>query len=406
MPARGAFLAITAAETCLKHDLGQRLAHPAMDRPWPRTPLLCPQPLLEMKNSGSPAPLPGSALECSKFADCPPHRAWSRRKFLAGMAAYAAALRGVVPRGFAADGAAEKTPSRDTLVYYSRTSAMDDGGAHQDFLAGLPAEPGELVAAIQGMVLHQHWAPAYGETLTAERHQEPHLRSAHEMLVCLNSRTPLEGGARPPAKRLVGVCRHFTLLSVAALRAHGIPARARCGFAGYFAPGKFEDHWVVEYWSDRETRWRLVDAQLDDLQRKTLRIGFDPLDVPRDRFVVAGRAWQMCRNGEASPDQFGLSFLKEYGIWFVANNLVRDVAALNKMEMLPWDVWGVMAAPNAAIASETASAFDEVARYSLEPDVHFNALQERYRSDPRFTVPPTVTNAIRGAVERVPAGHN
>lgn len=322
------------------------------------------------------------------------------------MAACAVALRGAVPRGFAAAGDLEKAPSRDSLAYYAKTSAMDDGGAHHGFLAGLPSEPRELVAAIQGLVLHQHWAPAYGETLTPARHQEPHLRSAHEMLACLNDRTPLEGGTRPPATRLVGVCRHFTLLTVAALRAHGMPARARCGFAGYFAPGKFEDHWLVECWSERETRWRLVDAQLDDLQRKKLGIGFDPLDVPRDRFVVAGRAWQMCRNGEASPDQFGLSFLKEYGIWFVANNLVRDVAALNKVEMLPWDVWGAMAAPNAAIAPETASAFDEVARYSLEPDIHFNALQERYRKDARFTVPSTVTNAIRGAVERVPTGHD
>jgi hypothetical protein len=320
------------------------------------------------------------------------------------MAVWAVAMRGAGSLGAAEAGGATSAPSRDALSYYAKPAAMDDGGTHRAFLAGLPSGLAELVAAIQGMVLHQQWAPAYGETLTAQRHEEPHLRSAQDMLACLNDRTPLKAGARSPAARLVGVCRHFTLLTVAALRAQGIPARARCGFASYFGPGKFEDHWVAECWSEREARWRLVDTQLDELQRKKLGTDFDPLDVPRDRFVVAGRAWEMCRRDEAVAARFGLSFINKYGLWFVASNLVRDLAALNKREMLPWDVWGAMPGPGGVIPTETAAAFDEVARYSLEPDVHFLALQDRYRSDPRFTVPATVTNAVRGASESVPAG--
>jgi hypothetical protein len=31
-----------------------------------------------------------------------------------------------------------------------------------------------------------------------------------------------------------------------------------------------------------------------------------------------------------------------HGLWFIANNIVRDIAALNNREMLPWDVWGAM----------------------------------------------------------------
>lgn len=320
------------------------------------------------------------------------------------MAALAVALRGAGPLGAALVGNTTAAPSRDLLSYYAKPAAMDDGGDHQAFLAGLPSEPGELVAAIQGMMLHQQWAPAYGQTLTPERREETHLRGAQDMLACLHARSPLGAGAHSPATRLVGVCRHFTVLMVAAWRAQGKPARARCGFAGYFAAGKYEDHWVAEYWSEREGRWRLVDAQLDALQRKKLQIEFDPLDVPRDRFLVAGSAWQKCRSGEASPGQFGLSFLNLYGAGFVTNNVVRDLAALNQREMLPWDVWGAMLPPTAPFATQTAAAFDEVARYSVDPDVNFNALQERYRSDPRFTVPATVTNAIRGTEEGVPGG--
>jgi hypothetical protein len=331
-----------------------------------------------------------------------PEDHWSRRKFLGQMAAWAVAVRGAIP--LMAAGSASAAAQRDILSYYAKPAALDDGGAHRAFLAGLPSDLGDLSAAVQGMVLHQFWAPAYGENLTNERRQETHLRSAQDMLTCLNDRAPLGNEARPPAARMVGVCRHFTLLTVAALRAHGIPARARCGFATYFSRGKFEDHWVAECWSEKEARWRLVDAQLDPLQRKKLGITFDPMDVPRDRFLVAGSAWQNLRTGEARAEQFGLSFLKQYGAGFVGNNLVRDLASLNKVELLPWDVWGAMSAPTGAVPPPIASALDEVAGYSVEPDVYFFALQERYRSDPRFTVPATVTNAIRGTVEKVGSG--
>ena len=48
-------------------------------------------------------------------------------------------------------------------------------------------------------------------------------------------------------------------------------------------------------------RWRIVDAQLDALQREALAIDFDPLDVPRRQFITGGRAWHMCRQGAPIP---------------------------------------------------------------------------------------------------------
>ena len=100
----------------------------------------------------------------------------------------------------------------------------------------------------------------------------------------------------------------------------------------------FIDHWVTEYWNESAQRWVLVDAQLDQRQRELFGIAFDPLDVPRDQFLVAGDAWQLCRGGKADPGAFGI--LDMHGLWFIAGNVIRDVAALNNHEMLPWDVLG------------------------------------------------------------------
>ena len=129
------------------------------------------------------------------------------------------------------------------------------------------------------------------------------------------------------------------------LRAQDIPARARCGFGGYFGTGWFEDHWVCEYWNAAAGRWVLADTQIDDVQRKMFGLAFNVLDTSREDFLVAGDAWARCRAGEADPARFGLSFMNEGGYWWIAANLIRDVAALNNMEMLPWDVWGAMPRP-------------------------------------------------------------
>jgi len=116
---------------------------------------------------------------------------------------------------------------------------------------------------------------------------------------------------REPAQRIATNCRGFSVLAVALFRSHGVPARARCGFGAYFKPGWYEDHWVAEYFAGG--RWKLLDAQIDDLQRRRLGIGFDLTDVPRDQFVIAGPAWALTRAGRADPDRFGLTSINRPG---------------------------------------------------------------------------------------------
>jgi hypothetical protein len=205
--------------------------------------------------------------------------------------------------------------------------------------------------------------------------------------------------ARPPAERLVGVCRHFSVLVVAALRARGVAARARCGFGSYFEPGRFVDHWVGEYWSGSEERWVRIDAQIDDVQRAALPIDFDVLDVPPDRFVLAGDAWVQCRAGAVDPAKFGIFELR--GLWFVAGNLLRDFAALNRVEMLPWDVWGAMPGPGEPLDEERLALFDRLAALTRAPDAGFEELRERYEKDERLRVPATVWNALRNRGEAI-----
>ena len=283
------------------------------------------------------------------------------------------------------------------LDTYRTPIAMSDAGRQARLFDGLPHDVGGLAEIVQGLLVHEHIAPAYGLTLSPEQHAQAHLRPVEKILetIAAQDMQPLLL-ARPAGQRVVGVCRHFTLLHVAMLRAHGVAARARCGFGAYFEKGKFVDHWVTEYWHEAQDRWVLVDPQLDARQRELFKVSFDPLDVPRDRFLVAGDAWKLCRDGRADAAAFGI--LDMHGLWFIAGNVIRDVAALNNHEMLPWDVWGAMAQSDAAL---DLPFFDRLAELSHAPDEHHDELRAVYQ-DKRIAVPGTVFNAVLNRSDPVP----
>lgn len=118
-----------------------------------------------------------------------------------------------------------------------------------------------------------------------------------------------------------------------------------------FEPG-WADHWVTEWWDGR--RWRRTDAQIDQVQRDAWRLEVDTADLAPDAFWDGGTAWLAVRAGAADASRFGFGDLR--GEFMVQGNVVRDLAALNKVEVLPWDCWGWMEAPPAPAAWDELAA--------------------------------------------------
>jgi Transglutaminase-like superfamily len=305
----------------------------------------------------------------------------------------------VRPRGYGGRpaGLQEVAMPQDVLGYYTRPGVMTSAGSQARLLAGLPPGIGGLAAVTQGVLVHEHLTGLYGFELPDERRDSVHLRRAEQLLARISAEDgrPL-AVARPAAARVAGNCRHFTVLAVTMLRAQGTPARARCGFGGYFLPGFFEDHWVVEFWDGARPRW-----VLDAVQRDRFGIGFDVLDVPREEFLTAGEAWRRYRAGQADPARFGLSVIGESGDWWIAANLMRDAAALCGLELLPWDCWGAMPGPGEAMGAGRLALFDRLAELTAGPDASFAALRALLEEDDRLAVPRLVRNALRGRAEPV-----
>ncbi|MBN1991963.1 MAG: transglutaminase domain-containing protein, partial [Anaerolineae bacterium] len=277
----------------------------------------------------------------------------------------------------------------EILTYYATPGPITDPGDCGVLLTDLPADIAGLVEMVQGLMVHIFWAERYGLKLSPERQQEINLRWVSQMLSRIRelSGDPLQV-KRPLEQKLVGNCRDHSTLLVTLLRHQGIPARARCGFGVYFMPNHYEDHWVVEYWCADEGRWVMVDPQLDPFQGEALGIQFDTLDMPPGQFIPAGQGWQMCRQGQADPDSFGIFDL--HGMWFIRGNLVRDLAALNKVELLPWDGWGLGDKDEQALTREDLALLDRAAALTLAGNESFAEMRAFYQAEDELRVPPVI----------------
>ncbi len=289
--------------------------------------------------------------------------------------------------------------SDDLFAYYAAPGVFTEVGAFAPQIDALPADPAVLAQAVQMLVLHRFWSQAYHVEVPPARENEQGYHGAEAMLAHAMTLDPAPIGAvRLPAARVLGNCRHFSTMLCAFMRQKGIPARARCGFATYFEPGRHVDHWICEYWNANDGRWVQVDAQLDTLQRSVTKADFDPLDVPRDRFLVAGAVWQGIRGGTIDPDTCGIADM--WGGWFVRGDLMLDVGALQKVELLPWEPFGLIQ-PRGSTEQETPNVMalvDRVAALTARGDNDsIDELLSMARADERLRPPAATIEAAQKA---------
>jgi hypothetical protein len=190
---------------------------------------------------------------------------------------------------------------------------------------------------------------------------------------------------RPAERRVQGCCRDHTLLAVAVLRHHGVPARSRLGFAPYLTDTDWTaDHAVVEAWMGG--RWRRFDPEFDEAMPRLA----DPTDIahgPDGPFLTAAEVWLGCREGTLDPGRFGADeTVGLVGDSFVHAMVIREVAHRFGDELLLWDRWGAMHWDLLDAPEAHVGLVDEIARLLVRADtgdVDAEAqLWSRYRQDP------------------------
>lgn len=253
-----------------------------------------------------------------------------------------------------------------TLTDYATHSAFSDPGLHAAALADLATDPASLHAFVTGVVVHYYTGVP---TLTRTQLADVDNRWVSRILDTAVERAPELplGVERPLAQKLGGNCRDFSLLAVAVLREHGIPARTRVGFVDYLdAPGFHPDHVVAERHDGG--RWVRFDPQINHADHS-----FDTHDIPRGEdapFATTAQVWLAHREGRRDLSTYGASpdTPRLAGPGFVQRYVLGDLAHRQRCELLLWDVWGAMPAFGAEPDAAMIELTDEVAALTVRAD--------------------------------------
>ncbi len=221
----------------------------------------------------------------------------------------------------------------------ARQTVWSDPGRHGARVRELSDRPGVIADRLELFVLHHEIARHLGFGVPEAAEGDRGLRRVEALLDAAFARDARVLTAHRDIKNYLYVtCRDFAMLAVSALRAAGIAARLRVGFAGYFQKGRWIDHLVCEY--RLGDRWAVLDAQLGPRAREGFKIDFPVDDVPARAWLPAAEMWLAVRAGEVDPEICGLPSAGIKGLWWCAGSVMRDAAALAGVEALPWDFWG------------------------------------------------------------------
>lgn len=271
-----------------------------------------------------------------------------------------------------------------SVVDHAVHTPYSDPGQLDGLLTDLPTEPESLAAVARNLIVHYR---ASGHELPSDTRDEINARWLEEILAADQRRHPWPlTEPRTVTDRVQGCCRDHSLFCVGVLRSHGIPARTRVGFAGYFIDGWHHDHVIVETWLG--DRWVRFDSELET-PRPSLLTPMNMVPCPLDGtgFVTASEAWVGYRHGEIDAETYGVGpeVPGFRGPFFLFDEVIHEIAHRFGDEMLLWDGWGRIGEPDRTVSERDASWLDPIAELLIAADRGDldaeRSLLERYRSD-------------------------
>lgn len=288
---------------------------------------------------------------------------------------------------------------KEILEHYLQTGTYTYAGAYKDYFRSLPAaveEIGHLVCAsvIHRVTLREGNTNANDKLQYGDMTRFPwyRMRCEDDILITASAMTAElfrldEKGLtkeRAVENKIVVTCRYVSVLMSAILKARGIPCRSRAGFAPYFQPGISMDHWINQYFDEKEKRWVTIDAD-GFYDENGMNLG--QYDIADGRFDFAGKTWLDIRGGRVKGEKFiyadGLSTCS---LKAVIRALFYDFHALMNDEISYRFMPCYIDEKFERLTEEDFRELDELAALLSEPDENFDELVKIWHTKKKFRI--------------------
>lgn len=293
------------------------------------------------------------------------------------------------------------------IEFYKKTSCFTELGLYKNFAQDLPNDIRELCLLQRHQIIHP---VAILKTIGNARSQtdeaapKPILtfhgdmtRIPCDQLLFENERFPTAlsilaellrreneySCKRKIQNKLHLTCREQAILLTAILKAKGIPARVRSGFAPYISnDGIFHDHWICERFCAEENRWILTDADCC-----VENLDFDFADIPCDKFLFGAQAYLKIRRKELRDEDLEYASVPPtHGMRAALQSLFYDLHSLMNDEIFFWHSPRYIVEKNFVLSQAEFEELDCIANAMFEPSKNFEHIRDIWERTPKFRI--------------------
>lgn len=288
---------------------------------------------------------------------------------------------------------------KEILNFYKQTSSFTDLGYYKEFAKKLPDDINELCLLQRMQIIHPvafkdknirnkkecFWGDMTKVPVTRLRYEDDIFPTAQSVLAELLRKNPNYDIKREAKDKVHITCRSQAILLASILKAKGIPARVRSGFAEYIHyDGMCYDHWITEYFDEKENRWKLVDA---DEHCPDHEMGFDLNDIPYDKFLFGAEAYLGIReNRYDSKKMLYSSDPVTLGLKAAIRGLFYDFHSLMNHEIIFLHMPKYIQDKNFELSEEEYKELDNLAKLMLNPNENFYRLQEVWKNALKYRI--------------------
>lgn len=285
------------------------------------------------------------------------------------------------------------------LEFYKQTSPYTDLGYYKEFAKNLPDDIEQLCLLQRMQIIHPvafrdkeirnkekcFWGDMTKVPITRLEYEDDIYPTAQSVIAELLRKNPNYNINREAKDKVHVTCRSQAIILASILKAKEIPARARSGFAEYInCDGIYYDHWITEYYDEKERKWKLVDP---DMHCPAYKIEFDLNDIPYDKFLFGAKAYLGIRQNKYEETSILYSSdPPTLGLKASIRGLFYDFHSLMNNEIIFLHMPKYIQDKKFELTEEEYNELDNLAKLMLEPNENFDKLQKVWKETPKFRI--------------------